>query len=174
MQANRRNTRSITCLLFAAATAVILTLGVAACGTVTSTALGPQRAASTPSSLAPGSIVGFAGYPGEGIPAIDIVAIRVDKQQPTLVIHSPGSRGLLDFKFDPAPAGTYHLLAYPVQNPADAGGYTRAVACGLLASCTDHTLVDVVVSPGQPAIGVQITDYYAPPGTFPPEPSDAQ
>jgi len=51
-----------------------------------------------------------------------------------------------------------------------AGAYTPAVACGLRAECTDHSVIRVAVTGGQTASGVDILDWYAPAGAFPKRP----
>jgi hypothetical protein len=51
--------------------------------------------------------------------------------------------------------------------------YTRAVPCGLLYTCTDHSLIAVSVQSGHVTSGIQVTDWYAPPGTFPKRPDNA-
>jgi len=47
------------------------------------------------------------------------------------------------------------------------GAYTQAVLCGLLATCIDHSLIAVTVRAGQTTSGIEVSDWYAPPGTFP-------
>ena len=45
------------------------------------------------------------------------------------------------------------------------------VPCGLQYGCNDHSLIDVVVPAGGQASGVDPADFYADPGTFPPNPA---
>jgi hypothetical protein len=68
---------------------------------------------------------------------------------------------LVQATFNSVPPGRYHLLAYKDDNPDIRAEYTRAVPCGLAASCIDHTLLDVVVGPGQDVRDIEITDYYS-------------
>ena len=74
--------------------------------------------------------------------------------------------------------GTYSVfaIAYSLAAQLDAfnGAYTRAVACGLSAGCTDHTPIAVQVRPGVVADGVDLRDWYAPPGTYPRPPTDRE
>jgi hypothetical protein len=68
------------------------------------------------------------------------------------------------------------VLAYVVGAATGAlvGGYTPAVACGLTVACTDHSLIRVAVPAGETVRGVDIRDWYAPPGTFPPRPAGTE
>jgi hypothetical protein len=69
------------------------------------------------------------------------------------------------------PAGTYHLVAYVLDpSSTQAGGYSRAVPCGLLQACKDHSLLDVSVSSGQGTGNIDPVDWYAPAGTYPSRP----
>jgi hypothetical protein len=68
---------------------------------------------------------------------------------------------LVKATFNDVPPGRYHLFAYKAGNPNIRAGYTRAVLCGLGSNCIDHTLIDVVVSPGQVVSNIHITDYYS-------------
>jgi hypothetical protein len=65
--------------------------------------------------------------------------------------------------------GTYTVVAY-AQGLGEAAG-TAAVSCGLRASCTDHSLVRVTMRGGETTSGVDVSDWYAPPGTFPARPA---
>ena len=73
------------------------------------------------------------------------------------------------------PAGKYYVVAYvdTASSPdflPGAGGFTRAVPCGLTVHCEDHRLLAVDVSPGHETKGIDPGDWYAPEGAFPPEP----
>jgi hypothetical protein len=57
-------------------------------------------------------------------------------------------------------AGTGQVYRFPA-------GYTKAVACGLSVACNDHTLVSVRVSAGATTGGIDPTDWYGPPNSFP-------
>jgi hypothetical protein len=85
---------------------------------------------------------------------------------------------------DVAP-GTYDVIAAPIRaisvassartQPLNSfeGAYTKAVACGLRYTCNDHTLVPVTVQRGIVTADVQVSDWYAEPGTFPAVPLPA-
>jgi hypothetical protein len=73
------------------------------------------------------------------------------------------------------PPGTYHVVAYVRPgggfNSGPAGGYSQMVPCGLKYGCDDHSLIDVLVTGGAASAGVDPTDFYADPGTFPANPA---
>ena len=82
------------------------------------------------------------------------------------------------------PASDYYVLASwqpaviapgvspPVPYDGHFGGaYTQAVLCGLVVACVDHSLIAVTVRAGQTTSGIEISDWYPPPGTFPDAPS---
>lgn len=136
----------------------------------------PQQAAapatSTPAAAAVnGGISGSLMYPASGIPALRIVAFSTSSNS---YYHVDTSLGASTFELDQLPPGTYHVVAYPLPGGGftggPAGGYSQMVLCGLQAACTDHTLIDVVVTGGHMTAGVNPNDYYASPGTFPPNP----
>jgi hypothetical protein len=66
------------------------------------------------------------------------------------------------------PLGRYRVLAYRSENFA--GGYTRAVPCGLTINCVDHTLIPVDVAARQHVTGIDPADWQQP-GVFPPDPT---
>ena len=111
-----------------------------------------------------GVISGALGYPSDQIPPQQVVAINLDS----------GERHTVDTALDqttyslPVPAGSYHVIAYVLADDSDyGGGYTELVLCGLRADCPSHELIPVVVAPGETVDGIDLTDWYAPPGSFP-------
>ncbi len=119
-------------------------------------------------STAPGSISGSLTYPADSLPAMYIVAYQVGTETYQYVITLAGRS---TYEIDDLPPGTYHIIAYTVGGggfPGGfAGGYTKAVPCGLAAECADHSLIDVTVASGQHVTGINPGDWYAPPGSFP-------
>jgi hypothetical protein len=111
------------------------------------------------SSATTGSISGQLNYPAESIPALYVTAYRVGTQNYQYVITNAGQG---TFKLDGLQPGVYHVIAYTVGGggfPAGlAGGYTKAVPCGLSAGCNDHTLIDVTVIAGNDSAGVNPYD----------------
>ena len=119
-----------------------------------------------------GGLAGNIQYPAGAIPAMNIVAFSVDK--PSVYYSIVTQPGQSAFSMS-LPPGQYFLVAYTVGGggfPANvAGGYTKAVLCGLTASCKDHSLIPVQVSSLVVLISeANIYDWYAPEGTFPPNP----
>lgn len=111
------------------------------------------------------TIEGRVSFPAGFRPDLDVYAINVDDPDRwyTLTVsgtetvgHDPQGKYSL-----PVPAGTYYVLAYP--NDAEVTGpglYSRMVPCGLMASCTDHTLLPVTVRPTETATGIDPGDWY--------------
>jgi hypothetical protein len=111
-----------------------------------------------------GVITGVLSYPSDQIPPQQVVAINLDS----------GERHTVDTALDqttyslPVPAGSYHVIAYILSDDSDyGGGYTEFVLCGLRADCPSHELIPVVVVPGETVEDIDLTDWYAPPGSFP-------
>jgi hypothetical protein len=114
------------------------------------------------------AISGHLSYPSEFIPELRVAAFDVATGKAFFVdtVQNQSS-----YRIQDVPQGTYHVVAY-VLDPASnlSAGYTRAVPCGLLASCSDHALIDVAVTPGLVVENVDPGDWYAPAGSFPPRP----
>ncbi len=119
----------------------------------------------------PGSISGNLTYPADTMPALYVVALQVGTRTSQYIITQPGQ---MTYEIDNLPPGSWNIIAYTVGGggfPAGlAGGYTKAVPCGLATECADHSLIDVVVAPGQHVSDINPGDWYAPPGTLPPFP----
>jgi len=130
----------------------------------------PPNPFALPSSDAPsantGSISGKLSYPSEGIPQLQIVAFHQDSEAFYSIETTPNQ---LTFQINDIPSGVYIVVAY-LSGEEYAGGYTQAVLCGLSLDCTDHSLVPVLVDPGLDSADVDLMDWYAPQGTYPPNP----
>ncbi len=126
--------------------------------------LAPAPPTETPPQT--GSISGRLSYPSEYIPSQRVVAFQVgsDDYYYVQTAENQGTYQIADL-----PAGTYHVVAYLIEGDLSAG-YTQAVPCGLSVDCPDHSLIDVQVVPGQDSSNVDPADWYAPPGSFPPDP----
>ena len=113
-------------------------------------------------------ITGTLSYPSEFIPELRVVAFNTATGKYYFVdtVQNQSS-----YRIEEIPGGVYHVVAY-VLDPAStlAAGYTRAVPCGLLATCSDHLLIDVTVGAGQTMANIDPVDWYAPAGAFPPRP----
>ena len=121
--------------------------------------------------LAPGSISGLLVSPGGELPPLRVTAFEEKSGQTYFIDTDPGQS---TFRIDNLPAGTYHVVVYHWKNQVrpQAAGYTEAVLCGLALSCTDHSLIPVIVNPARDTPGVSPVDWHAPVGSFPsmPEP----
>lgn len=121
-----------------------------------------------------GSIAGNVSFPSEGVPAMVIYAFPVDNSGVAYAVRT--SDGDPTYAMHGLPVGVYNVVAYPASSPAGsvlAGGYTAAVVCGLQTGCDDHTLIPVTVTGGAMLTGIDVSDWYAPGGAYPPKPSDS-
>jgi hypothetical protein len=118
-----------------------------------------------------GIITGSLGYPAGGVPPITVYALRVDLDSMRWVSVNTIANQTAYMIADVEP-GVYVVVAYLQSGGDFAGGYSEAVPCGLTVACTDHTLIPITVTAGETTIGVNVRDWYAPPGAFPlrPEP----
>jgi hypothetical protein len=108
-----------------------------------------------------GSIRGELGYPSEYIPPLRVVAFNVYSENYYYVDTQLNQD---TYEITGIPAGTYHVLAYVrEEGPGISAGYSQAVPCGLSVDCNDHSLIDVMVYPGEVAEDVDPIDYYAQP-----------
>ena len=114
-----------------------------------------------------GIIKGVLGYPSEGIPPLEVYAISSTDDSKFFFIKTTQNQSV--FEIENVDPGTYYVLAYTESNFA--GGWTKAVPCGLTVDCNDHSLTSVVVKAGEATIGVEVKDWYAPENTFPPRPN---
>jgi hypothetical protein len=131
--------------------------------------------ATIPSEI-PGSIAGKLSYPSEGIPPLRIVAFRVENGVKTKSYQYVEVFNQDTYQINDLKPGTYWIVAYRISEAAQIapgleGGYTKAVACGLSADCTDHALVEVPVKPGEVTHNIDPDDWYAPSGSFPKDPT---
>jgi hypothetical protein len=124
-----------------------------------------------------GSLSGNLSYPSEFIPPLRVVATDVLTDQ---YYYVDTLKDQFTYSIDNLPPGTYHVIAY--YTPLDvhtgqpgpstlAAGYSQSVLCGLTVDCSDHSLIDVVVEPGQTVTDIDPGDWYASEGTFPPDPT---
>jgi hypothetical protein len=116
-----------------------------------------------------GKIEGKLTFSGDTLPPMRVVAFNVETSEYfTTEINNNGTYSL------EVPAGQYQVVAYLINkvngSKALAGGYTQAVPCGLSVTCTDHSLITLEVKSGATVGSIDPGDWYAPPGTFPPDP----
>lgn len=138
--------------------------------TVAAATTTPSRPTAQPPSA--GAITGLLGYPSEGHPAMTICAFGatdrgvhfcVDVPRATTPPKSP-------YTINGVRPGTYHLFAFAEGRDRAGGAYTEYVRCGLRASCSDHTLIDVVVRAGETVRDIEVSDWYGPTESFPARP----
>ena len=108
---------------------------------------------------ATGSVSGRLGYPADMVPPLRVVAFN------TLTGEYYWQNTVLNqtnYRFEALPVGTYHVLAYLIDNPSRTfyAAYSNFVTCGYLESCTDHTLVTVEVKAGVETTNVDPNDWY--------------
>ncbi len=126
----------------------------------TPTALPPtETLAPTATVQATGSVSGRLGYPSEMVPPLRVVAFNIltgEYYWQNTVLNQTG------YRFEALPVGTYHVLAYLIDNPTRTfyAGYSNFVTCGYQQSCTDHTLVTVEVKAGMETSNVDPNDWY--------------
>jgi hypothetical protein len=113
-----------------------------------------------------GSIAGNLNYPSNFIPSQIVVAFAVNSQSYYYVITNENQN---TYQIDNLPAGNYYVVTY-TQDGTLSAGYSQAVVCGLLAECTDHSLIAVPVTSGQVTNNINPQDWYAPPNSFPANP----
>lgn len=159
-----------------ARTQVAVELTQTAIAAPTNTVAPPSAAAPSATPIPPtaapqnGSISGTLGYPSSGIPPLEVYAISTGDPKKFYSVKT--AQDQTTFLIKDVAVGEYYLVAYAtVGNNTIAGGYTKAVPCGLSVSCTDHALIPVPVKANAETRGVEIKDWYVPPDQFPPKPS---
>lgn len=114
-----------------------------------------------------GTIKGSLGYPAGGIPPLEVYAISTTDNSKYFYIKT--SPNQTSFEIEDVESGKYYVLAYAESNFA--GGWTKAVPCGLTVDCNDHSLIEVEVIEGKTTSGIEIKDWYAPENFFPSRPN---
>ncbi len=146
---------------------------VAAATATPATTTPPSPAPATSAPVTPGTITGFAGYPAEGHPAMTIYAVSTTDRSIFFSVEVPRAQTppKSTYTITGVRPGTYNLFAYLQGNDGPAGGaYTEFVKCGLRAGCPSHAPIDVTVRAGETVREIDVTDWYAPPDTFPTRP----
>lgn len=116
-----------------------------------------------------GSISGSLSYPSSFIPPLIIVATEINTGNYYYILTTQNTT---TYELGGLPAGQYTVVAYVADDPSGySAGYSAAVPCGLSVNCSDHSLLVITLAPGQNQGGVDPQDWYAPPGSFPPNPA---
>ena len=148
---------------------------------------GPVPSVAVPATPAPaacppvrqislGAISGRVGYPSDVVPPLAVFAIRVDDPGTYRVLHTPQAPpGSSSYTMAAVEPGIYSVVGYVEGRESNlAGAHTPAVACGLDARCTDHSLIRVTVRAGETVTGIDVRDWYAAPGAFPARPTGSE
>ncbi len=112
-----------------------------------------------------GGISGKICYPSEFIPEMTLFFQETSSQD---IIQMTTTENQSNYTY-PLPTGHYIAYAYLNSGSSLGGSYSNAVLCGLTSACSDHSLVQFSVNPGETSIGIDICDWYAP-ETIPADP----
>lgn len=104
-----------------------------------------------------GDITGRILYPGGRAPELKIVAYNRGTGSWQYYLFNEGSSS---YSLPNLLPGVYVIVAYT--DDGEAGGHANA----------EHVLIEVTVRPGQRTEGVDINDWRAPEGAFPPDPTE--
>jgi hypothetical protein len=154
---------------------------VATTSSVPTTSLAPTTtltpaATPTPTNapVATGSITGLLSYPSDFIPAQKIFAVSTADSSRWYRVDTPLNPTGATYTLSNVPAGSYKVYAYTSNStPTNfaGGSYTEYVRCGMQPPCSDHTVIVVTVTGGQTTQSVDLRDWYAPQGAYPPPPA---
>ena len=122
----------------------------------------PMVPTATPAPVGNGTVTGALGYPSEFIPPMKIYFAKVDTGD-VLTLSTTENQATYSKTLPP---GAYYVYAW-LDGFGLGGSYSAAVPCGLTVDCTDHTLLPVEVAPGTSTEGIDILDWYGPPGSVP-------
>jgi len=115
-----------------------------------------------------GTISGRLTYPSEQIPPLRVVAFDIYNDASHWVDTIANQQ---TYEIKNLMPGYYTIVAYERANGL-AGGYTKAAKYGLGPECPDdHELIILYVDPGLTMHDINPADWYAPAGTFPPDPT---
>lgn len=104
-----------------------------------------------------GSVSGQVCYPSEFIPEMTLFFQEMNSLE---IIQMATTENQDSYAY-PLPVGQYIAFAYLNSGAPLGGSYSNAVICGLGANCTDHSLVQFSVNPGETLTGIDICDWYA-------------
>lgn len=111
-----------------------------------------------------GRVEGSISYPAGGLPVMTIYFQRTDGSERYALETQEGWNRYAN----EIPVGEYYVFAHVNGDTSESGGgYTQFVVCGQTASCTDHSLVPVIVREHRMTRNIDIADWYAPAGSFP-------
>ncbi len=112
-----------------------------------------------------GVVRGALAYPSEVIPPLTIYFQNVDDNAQFFSMQTEMNWGSYENEL---PAGTYYVFAHITGDTSGyGGGYTEAVICSSSDGCDDHSLTAVTITEATIIENIDVTDWYAPVGTFP-------
>ena len=146
-----------------------------AAATVAASTTTPSRPTAAPSTAQPvttGAITGVSGYPAEMHPAMTIYAISATDRSVYFSVDIPRSASppKPPFTISGVKPGTYNLFSYAEGNDKAGGAYTEFVKCGLRATCSDHTPIEVTVRAGETVCDIEVSDWYTTSNNWPNRP----
>jgi hypothetical protein len=127
--------------------------------------LNPQAESDQGSEEITGYINGRICYPSESIPAMTVFFQEASTRQVTELAISENQYSY-STELDP---GRYIAFAYLDSGASLGGSYSNLVVCGLTEDCSDHSLVEFEVLPGEVLNSIDICDWYSQ-DTMPPDP----
>ena len=115
-----------------------------------------------PAAAGAGTVSGKICYPSEGIPPMTVYFEDINSGD---VAELAIARSQNNYSTQ-LPAGSYHVYAWR-PDFSIGGSYSAAVACGLSAGCSDHSMLQVVVEADTETGNVDVCDWYTAPGDIP-------
>lgn len=113
-----------------------------------------------------GSISGTLVYSNNIIPAMMIVAFETPGDAWYITNTQEGDT---EYTIENVPPGRYYVVAYP-EGSENGAGFGYIVECGPHSDCIDRELILVDVIIGGTTKGVNLWDWEAPEGAYPPRP----
>jgi hypothetical protein len=155
-----------------AATSTATPAATVAAATTTPATTPVTGAPFTSQPVATGTITGVSGYPAEMHPAITIYAISTTDRSVYFSVDIPRSPSppKPTYTISGVKPGTYNLFSYAEGADKAGGAYTEFVKCGLRATCSDHTPIDVIVRAGETVRGIEVSDWYTTSNNWPARP----
>jgi hypothetical protein len=129
----------------------------------------------TPQSGSPGGIQVAIFYPADQAPPLTVYAIATTNPHQFYQLSVPTFPTSGTVTIAPIQPGIYYIVGYPDvahlngKATLPAGAWTSCQATS--STCTNHTLLPVVVNGGKTTKGIQLYDWYASASAYPPRPT---
>lgn len=114
-----------------------------------------------------GVISGQLSFPSEFIPPLRVIAFNETENTYFWVDTTQNQHS---YEISGLTPGEYTVVAY-YRGSNMTGGYTNFVLCDFAPGCNDHSLKRVYIEKGTSLSNINPFDWYAPEGTFPPDPT---